>query len=678
MPAKGDTVTLMFDGANTAWLLLTSSGGDLSFSGSYTYAGSTVTLTFTASGFSRHGSFHFVTGQSSVTLPFQCLSAKPGTSRWDVEEVDPMGGAMQIAIADVAQTTAGVTPASLVEAAAAYVSAATGAPVSQDQQFSALESADAHLAPAPARRPALLALFSAHGRASGSVGAAPAAAPGALSDAVKAGTTSFRPMKRFNPMIDGIEELPDGLELQASYGATVTMPFLEGMDTPGSTGELLKPDGTFSNTLNINKSPPSPHNGKSDPTNKTALFFLPFQGTGNNQHFDFNWVSSTSGRIVSVSVQKFFDPYIPQEESILQGDGYRAPKVLTGSAATVFALIKALKKDPGVVYYETHGGPDGGVLTGDFLGNTVAEASGLFLMFQTTLHKMGAPNNAVGAGAPPISGASRTYNAIYLKLLPPFWLWLHASQGVDLTHSLVYLSACDSDASPELAEDVGARALFAYDVDVEENFSNAVGLYLIEMLAKKSFTAEEAYYNMLLIDETGTTVYTADTVFNGTPDEGPVFKLEQRVLKRSGSATANAEERAREGLAPQPNQPKSDIYNVLDAYGTKSYGDPVPYIGQGWLSDKINGGAVFYLLVAARAPATMGTIKQGLHNLQVCWNAWWSKGKLPGISSTYCQQAVPGYAPSPDEYWYARYLLSGKQTGFSGTYVPRFTLNDGS
>jgi hypothetical protein len=63
--------------------------------------------------------------------------------------------------------------------------------------------------------------------------------------------------------------------------------------------------------------------------------------------------------------------------------------------------------------------------------------------------------------------------------------------------------------------------------------------------------------------------------------------------------------------------------------------------------------------------------------LKICWNAWWSKGTLGGISTT-CDQAAPGYAPSPDEYWYARYLLTGKQQGFSDNYVPRFTLNDGS
>jgi hypothetical protein len=250
-----------------------------------------------------------------------------------------------------------------------------------------------------------------------------------------------------------------------------------------------------------------------------------------------------------------------------------------------------------------------------------------------------------------------------------FWQWLHNRQHVDLTHSLVYLDACDADANPLLATYVGARAFFAYDVDVADPLGNAVALYLFTMLTKKSFTAEEAYYNMLLIDETGQTVYSNDNDFN------EVFAPEQRTLAKA--AQENAEERAREKMGPEPNQPKSDIYNVLDAYGTQTYGDTVPYVGSGWLSDNVSGGAVFYLLVAARAPSLGGTIKQGLRNLTTCWNAWWSKGKLGGISTT-CDQAAPGYAPNADEYWYARYLLTGKHQGFSDEYIPRFTLNDGS
>jgi hypothetical protein len=665
VPAAGDTVSLVFDGPSTVWILYTSNGGDLSFSGTYTYSGSRMTLSFTASSFARHGSFHLDLNQSTVTLPFHVLSSTAGTSTWDVGPVDPVGAGMAVAMAAVSATSTGVTPADLIEDVANYVSAATGAPISQDPQFTALVAADRSIGPARRQARPVLASFVSQARPAPITLAAQyvSTRPGAHASGSGAGRAV---LARFNPLVDGITELPDGIDLQSYYGATVTVAFLGQTDTPGTAGEPLTPDGTFSNVLNINKSVRSPRNPISDPPNKAALFFMPFQGPSAGKSLDYQWGIS-GGRITQISVQQFFDPNVPQEESALEGDGYAAPKVLTGTSANVFALIKALKKDPGVVYYNSHGASDGTVLTGDFLGNNLTAAIAAFKVLDNKLYKMGAPKSAFALGSP-LEKATETKNAYYFALNPNFWQWLHNRQHVDLTHSLVYLDACDADANPWLAIYVGARAFFAWNVDVADPLGNAVALYLLTMLTKKSFTAEEAYYNMLLIDETGHTVYTQDSDFTDT------FAPEQRTLART--AKQNAEQRAKEGLPPQPNQPKSDIYNVLDAYGTQTYGDTIPYIGSGWLSDNVDGGAIFYLLVAARAPSLGGTIKQGLRNLNICWKAWWSKDKLGGISTT-CDQAAPGYAPNADEYWYARYLLSGKKQGFDDEYVPRFTLNDG-
>jgi hypothetical protein len=44
-----------------------------------------------------------------------------------------------------------------------------------------------------------------------------------------------------------------------------------------------------------------------------------------------------------------------------------------------------------------------------------------------------------------------------------------------------------------------------------------------------------------------------------------------------------------------------------------TYGDPVPYIGDGWLTNdsQVQGGAIFYLLAAARqGGAAGGSIKR--------------------------------------------------------------------
>ena len=537
VPASGDTVSMLFDGKSAAWILYSSNNGDLSFSGTYSYSGSRMTLEFLASGFNHHASFSLALDQSTVTLPFHVLSASAGTSRWVVSPVDPVAAGVAVAMATVSSTTSGVTPVDLVEAAAEYISAATGAPISEGPQFTALVAADREIGPVPYRAHPALVSFVSH------VPAATYTLAGlytAAAQRVNASDGGRIAMAKFNPLVDGITELPDGIDLQNYYGATVTVAFLGSTDTPGSAGEQLTPDGTFSNVLNINKSMPSPHNPTSDPPSKTALFFLPFQGSSPGRSLQYSWTLS-DGRITSVGVQQFYDPNIAQEESALEGDGYAAPQLLTGTNANVFALIKALKKDPGVIYYNSHGGPDGTVLTGDFLGNTLDTALAAWAKLVRKLRKLGAPKSAFALGSP-LDAGTPTRNAYYFSLNPVFWQWLHNRQHVDLTHSLFYLDVCDADANPLLATYVGARAFFAYDVDVADPLGNAVALYLFTMLTKKSFTAEEAYYNMLLIDETGHTVYSNDNDFND------VFAPEQRTLKKA--AEENAEERAREKLAP--------------------------------------------------------------------------------------------------------------------------------
>ena len=67
VPAAGDTVSMLFDGKSAAWILYTSNNGDLSFSGTYSYSGSRMTLEFSASGFNHHASFSLALDQSTVT-----------------------------------------------------------------------------------------------------------------------------------------------------------------------------------------------------------------------------------------------------------------------------------------------------------------------------------------------------------------------------------------------------------------------------------------------------------------------------------------------------------------------------------------------------------------------------------------------------------------------------------
>ena len=234
---------------------------------------------------------------------------------------------------------------------------------------------------------------------------------------------------------------------------------------------------------------------------------------------------------------------------------------------------------------------------------------------------------------------------------------MEKTQGANFNRSLVYIAACDTDQDPQhtLANAFKARAYFAFAATIPPALTAAVGHYLTGLLRKPTFTAEEAYYNMLRIDTQRTWVYTDDQDFNGTLDTG--------------------------GPSNRPTQPSelpvSGVVNALYAYGTDSSGTLVPYMGDGWLTSGVDEGQIFYLLTAARAGSAQDVVHKGLPNLKACWAAWWSGGNLPGTQSPFCQQWNDGNVPSSDEYDYAVYLLSGEDLGFSGTKVPRFTLNDG-
>jgi hypothetical protein len=118
----------------------------------------------------------------------------------------------------------------------------------------------------------------------------------------------------------------------------------------------------------------------------------------------------------------------------------------------------------------------------------------------------------------------------------------------------------------------------------------------------------------------------------------------------------------------------NSFYTFLGGYGWEG-SQATPYYPNGWLSDKVDGGQVWYLLWAARWGQNSVT---GAENLVDCYNQYWKDGNLGGLADPYCQNANDGTAPTADEVAYATYLLTGTPgIGFSGTLVPRFTLDDG-
>ena len=79
---------MIFASKGVAWLLATSSGGDLSYQGTWSYRSNKLSLAFDTFGFDRKGTFNAELRSDEITIPFQVFTSKPGTSTWEQAEVD--------------------------------------------------------------------------------------------------------------------------------------------------------------------------------------------------------------------------------------------------------------------------------------------------------------------------------------------------------------------------------------------------------------------------------------------------------------------------------------------------------------------------------------------------------------------------------------------------------------
>jgi hypothetical protein len=643
VPAAGDSVTLLFAGNGVAWFLATSSGGDLSVKGTWSYANGKISLAFSASGFTRKATFSAKAGASSIVIPFQVFSTKPGTSTWATTAVDPAAGAETAVLATAEASAGGLTLDQIVTTAAQYISSVTGAPITAGPGFSSIAGAAA-ASSSGALRPAVARLGSVHafrGRRPlppeapatqlGTV-ARSAAAPGRHSDGFwdDDGIT-----------VSGVTELGDAVAERLSNGRTVTVVLVS--QTVGGTGTSLEP-GPFASDPRTNLVPKAPGISTDDPPVKKAFYFDPFNATTVRL-----WTSANGTYLSSTTYGFGGDEHFAQEKALLDNDGYQVVQATDGQATAAKLIQELSGSTPGLIVVSTHGASDGTLLTGDDFGSNLASALSAMLGVAKSLHsKYGMPEEDFNLGFAPVQSSTTPtpLTSTYVgSITPGFWSWLRTKGGADFSRSLVFIGACDTDQTPSLRNAIESRAYLSFSPTVTTELVGAIEFYLITEMTRPTVTAEEAYYNMLRVDTTEKAAYTFDEIFNG------VFKGQQQF---------------------NPKGVNAGIYQVLDAYGWDGSA-MVPYVGNGWLTKGLDEGEIWTMLWASRWNRDT---KQGVSNLEGCWKALWSKLQLGGITST-CQQWTDGNVPSKNEYDYAIYLLTGNNLGFSRTVVPRFTLNDG-
>jgi len=229
-------------------------------------------------------------------------------------------------------------------------------------------------------------------------------------------------------------------------------------------------------------------------------------------------------------------------------------------------------------------------------------------------------------------------------ITPVFWDWLTSFGGVSFDHSLVFISACETGATPVLRDFIKARAYFDFTGDVEASFATGVEQYLVESLARPTHSPEEAFYNMLRIEKTHQMIYKEDALFKA-------------LLGAPGSAAS---------------------FDILGAWGWNGH-NFVDYRDSGWLSGSVDAGEVWWMLYALR---WVKNTTDAATQMTQCLNKYWLQGNPGGLASIYCNSANAGLPKDKsrltNDVDYAIYLLTGQApSGLPPDAIPpRWTMND--
>jgi hypothetical protein len=581
-PKAGAEIALLFGANGEAFLYAANSSAAFSDDGSFSYTAGNLALHFNDPDLKVDTNFGLNLSDSRVTMPFQVLSSKKGTSTWQRQPLDLDQGVFAIYNAAANTSTLNLTAAQA--AAKAY------------------DFAQAWLA---AGRPK-----SSHLRSFGTP-----------SECAEGG----------DYCIVGTENLGDSIEIFYKNAPPLLIDlYAAGLSVPGTPLTV----SSLNSDPRVFLDPAVHSDSQFDPPHKQADIIVP--------------------------VPDLESPSALADMTKMLGERGYSVTELDGAEASVSGIVHAVKGDPGYVVISTHGNKAGYLLTGDSFaaaGLAQSDIKKATEDFQAKLTEEGLGSLAhykLGTEPAFILGDPNCGFELFpwppgrqcrwkVVITPAFWSWLE-DQGVDFSHSLVFISACETDATPALRDMIKARAYFAFSQDVETHFATAVEDYLAESLFRPTHSPEEAFYNMLRIEKTHQMIYKEDRLFNS-------------VLGPLGSDASFA---------------------ILDGWGWNGAAW-VSYRGDGWLSGKVDAGQVWWMLYAARwGKDTNGSAK----SLEQCLNQYWLKGLPGGLASPYCNAANAGIPKDRSglklDVAYAIYLLDGQSpAGFSPDEIPpRWTLDD--
>jgi hypothetical protein len=476
----------------------------------------------------------------------------------------------------------------------------------------------------------------------------------AYADALVAGAGRLAPLNAPQyPILLSTESLGDGVRLNYDFGdGSVTSVDVQLLGrSKGATGKPLTTSPLYADPrvhLNVTTA----LDGSGDPAQKSALLVVPFYTKRMLSWNPFDPAAAFDNDRAILGLEDI--------RKKLAGKGYEV-RMLLDEEVSVINLIRELTFSPGLIYFSTHGGNDGRLSTGTYLGTQWSEKRAFeeFARQKQLITDAGYGDLLLHRfhGETPLgfasihNGMTKKYLLGMVAIKPAFWDWLR-SKGANFGSSLVYIGACQTSETPSLRDAIRARVLFSYDSEVAGHTVAAVGRYLTESLARKTRTAEETYYNLRRVVNTGQMIYAEDARLNGSTDWW------------DGSTMA-------------------DHFHGYATLGPNSTSGPdgiMEYDQIGWLGAAAAGhvaaGDVWWLLFGGRWSQNA---QSGGDSVKHCWDEYWSVGRNAGLADTFCQNCSPGPVPNENEVAYAIYLLTGQWVlPFNGVNIPRWTLNDGS
>jgi hypothetical protein len=653
---QGAKILLSFNPNGEAYLYATRPNSQVAYRGNWFYSNGQMTLKFASPSFNADAHFALDLNAQGVTLPFQVLTDKPGTSQWIAESMSLFQGIYAAYFAAQHDEQQRRPDADAVKQAFEYAKARI-----------ALERSRA-TARAPTQASGILASL--------------------IPDAV---AQSLDPCNG--------EEPTDALMLGLDS-------FLVSYVCGGSVLVIMPPALGNGQLSGLGRAPLSgdprvfidvfpPGNGKDDPASKSVIVFAPFmeyQGPtpsswqwGNSPIQPISdWANYEGGAITPAP-----DPARFSILPALRAHGYDTHLLLINEKASVTGLVKALSENPtpGIFLIRSHGGPDGTIATSDHWNlerspNTKRpsvwpgfwsylnqlRASGLSDLVDYGRTDPSRPwfTETLRAGVLP--GANDDPSVIYgvAGVTPNFWEWVRDTRGADFHRSLFYVGACDTEnppnpndqypaRAPYLRDAVQAGAYFAWIGRDRGGLIAATMRYVIAAMLRPTHSAEETFNNLQRIAVHRNMIYVEDKLLDG-----------------------------RVGL----DEPGWDLRN-LNGYGWDG-GKLVSYRLAGWLGTEaaragnsrsdttapLGFEQVWWILFAARWSQDS---HEGETKILNCYHEVWSTGTMGALKSPQCNAYNAGKLPTADEVGYAMYLLRGApDPSFSGELVPRLTLDDGA